>query len=753
MENKYYFSPWEDEFLLNIATVKEKITLVAPFVKFSTIKKIFSFLPTDKKIELTLITRFTKQVFLQKSSDLELFNYLVNYDFENITNKCYRLNNLHSKIYIIDSEKLFITSSNLSYSGFIKNHEVAIEINNPTEIKMIKAELQPLMNEEHTIKDFDINDMSEILHLENVKNFKERKPVYKDAETDETENDLIIKDEKTLILQNIDTIINNKNKSIQKQIQQNEILENVTKFKQRSRIEMMFLDNKEFSTVGLRIDDSREFDQLAAKDLKILEDRIRNLFSVEINGQKDFLDDLVASFIHLNWIKNFKDIAPNTNTSRKRLFQILGNSIFKLIVDLEIIKTKSFTANQNQVLNDIARYTRTNYSFEDVLKQINCNVFLYTNDITVNFSSTIFAELMGVLYYYLGYDKFIKLFNQYLNIMDQYVLDEYQSIVYKTLLQELTQTKFGLPRYELVKEVGEDHNKVFFYEVYIKNNLFGSASGYSKKQAQEDAAEVASKKYLKEFGYLDEKSKTIKLKKYRISNSRILELEKLNKLLFKPIKNLTLLDIVFTHTSYIKAHPESRDNSNLAYLGSRLEEFCRISKTITSYKELNDDGLKDCLEMFKNIKVSSCLENYFDKHNFKNYVLGNFETIGMPQSIKVTVIQALIAVHYFEYGISDTIKLVFKMWDLYKVGAQIHQDYTGMLQDIIQKEFKEKKIVYETIKEFGLDNSKRFELGCLIDDILYGSGIASNKKEARRLAAKNTLENKDFIEKFIAVSQ
>lgn len=59
----------------------------------------------------------------------------------------------------------------------------------------------------------------------------------------------------------------------------------------------------------------------------------------------------------------------------------------------------------------------------------------------------------------------------------------------KTQLQEMTQEIFKtLPKYELIEEIGEEHNKIFKIAVFIKNKFYGIGVGKSKKEAEKDAA-------------------------------------------------------------------------------------------------------------------------------------------------------------------------------------------------------------------------------------------------------------------------
>ena len=69
---------------------------------------------------------------------------------------------------------------------------------------------------------------------------------------------------------------------------------------------------------------------------------------------------------------------------------------------------------------------------------------------------------------------------------------------YKTELQELVQRKAdGHVSYELTGENGPDHQKVFYFTVYINGEAAGEGSGRSKKEAEQAAACAALEKLRK----------------------------------------------------------------------------------------------------------------------------------------------------------------------------------------------------------------------------------------------------------------
>jgi len=66
---------------------------------------------------------------------------------------------------------------------------------------------------------------------------------------------------------------------------------------------------------------------------------------------------------------------------------------------------------------------------------------------------------------------------------------------YKSFLQELSQKDYKcLPIYELIRENGPDHKKIFCVNVKIKEKKYGTGFGENKKEAEQEAAKATLKK-------------------------------------------------------------------------------------------------------------------------------------------------------------------------------------------------------------------------------------------------------------------
>ena len=66
---------------------------------------------------------------------------------------------------------------------------------------------------------------------------------------------------------------------------------------------------------------------------------------------------------------------------------------------------------------------------------------------------------------------------------------------YKSLLQEWCQKKHKqVPVYQIKKEKGEEHNKIFYAEVFVHSQLYGGGYSSQKKNAEQVAAKQALQK-------------------------------------------------------------------------------------------------------------------------------------------------------------------------------------------------------------------------------------------------------------------
>lgn len=98
--------------------------------------------------------------------------------------------------------------------------------------------------------------------------------------------------------------------------------------------------------------------------------------------------------------------------------------------------------------------------------------------------------LLGAMYLEAGFERTQKFIDKILSKRKRMVLADH-----KSRLQEWAQKKYKIPpSYSVRHSYGPDHAKIFEIDVAISNEVLGSGSGKSKKEAEQAAAKDAIKR-------------------------------------------------------------------------------------------------------------------------------------------------------------------------------------------------------------------------------------------------------------------
>lgn len=246
----------------------------------------------------------------------------------------------------------------------------------------------------------------------------------------------------------------------------------------------------------------------------------------------------------------------------------------------------------------------------------------------VSIIRTCHARLLGALALTLPYGELRKFFSSHYT---RTPLPLTAGMSHKTVLQEFSQGKhLGVPAYRVVQESGPGHAKVFEVQVRVKNYPDATASGGSKKEAEELAAEKWLKSHAR--AYLEERTlqnayhRKLSVKANSL-DSEILRNESISALKFfgLPDNCAVLVRRAMTHPSLrlIKRLPEYEDNRALAVFGNLIlhagfghylssqfftsTEFAARRHSIALYagKAISSEALNpfvEALEIRKNVK-------------------------------------------------------------------------------------------------------------------------------------------------------
>lgn len=179
--------------------------------------------------------------------------------------------------------------------------------------------------------------------------------------------------------------------------------------------------------------------------------------------------------------------------------EFLGDAVIDLYVG-EILFHTFINDNEGDLSKKRAEAVRES-SLAKMAKKLNLQEFIQMGKGEVKNSghlnprilSSCFEALVGALYIDAGTEVTKKIINKlFQDYIDHTLRGGSFDHDYKSLLQEKTQKNLKLaPQYELVKEEGPSHDKIFFVKVLLNKNILATAHGKSKKEAEQRAAHKA----------------------------------------------------------------------------------------------------------------------------------------------------------------------------------------------------------------------------------------------------------------------
>lgn len=205
------------------------------------------------------------------------------------------------------------------------------------------------------------------------------------------------------------------------------------------------------------------------------------------------------------------------------------------------------------------------------------------------------------------------------------------------------------------------------------------------------------------------------------------------------IQDEKLYKTAFSHSSYAHEAKNKLDYERLEFLGDAVLELSVSDYLYRNMKFKEGDMTK--------IRASYVCENalyeYAKDLNLSNYILvGHGEEKDGGRNKKVImadIFEALMGAIYLDLGFETVKKVILDIIVPYILDPNItfFNDYKSALQEYVQTE--QRNLVYELINEEGPSHNKTFTIVVKIDDIIYGKGIASSKKEAEQEAAHDAL--------------
>ncbi|MGL5123520.1 MAG: ribonuclease III [Fusobacteriaceae bacterium] len=230
------------------------------------------------------------------------------------------------------------------------------------------------------------------------------------------------------------------------------------------------------------------------KNYKELEEKIGYTFS-----NKSFLETafIHRSFGNENW--RYKNI----NNER---MELLGDAVLDLVVTEYLYK--SFANSSEGELAKLKSMVVSEPVLARISKELGFGEFLLLSkgeEMTggrerSSILGDCFESMLGAVYLDSDFMTAKKVALGHIKYWIDNVDDNEEILDYKTILQEYSQKEYKIvPIYEVIKETGPDHQKIFEIIVRIGKNtldnpIYGKGIGKNKKLAEQSAAKDLSKK-------------------------------------------------------------------------------------------------------------------------------------------------------------------------------------------------------------------------------------------------------------------
>jgi len=207
---------------------------------------------------------------------------------------------------------------------------------------------------------------------------------------------------------------------------------------------------------------------------------------------------LLQAFCHRSYLNEH----PEWKLGHNERLEFLGDAVIEILVT-EYLFFKFPKAEEGFLTN--LRAALVNFqNLSSIAKKLNFEKYLLLSkgekkDQSQKAKDSILADafeaLVGAIYLDQGKEKAQEFLEQFLFPTLDEILKNKSFKDPKSLFQEKAQAIFNItPTYQILKEWGPDHNKMFEAGVFLKEKLIAKGIGSSKQEAETEAAKKALEK-------------------------------------------------------------------------------------------------------------------------------------------------------------------------------------------------------------------------------------------------------------------
>lgn len=226
----------------------------------------------------------------------------------------------------------------------------------------------------------------------------------------------------------------------------------------------------------------------------------------------------------------------------------------------------------------------------------------------------------------------------------------------------------------------------------------------------------------------------------------ILGLEEFQEKLGYKFKDISYLELAFTHTTYVFEHKGQHYESNqrLEFVGDGVLD-CVVGSEIYKRKPYVDEGyLSKTRSLIVCEKSLAKVARQLDMGKLLLLGKGEAFTGGHDKdSTLADAFESVVAAVYFDGGYREAERIVMKNLqdtiDLALAG-KIFLDYKSRLLEIAQEKNNQHVITFEIVNERGPAHMREFDAEVYADGIFLSRATGKSKKDAEQNAAKDAID-------------
>lgn len=216
------------------------------------------------------------------------------------------------------------------------------------------------------------------------------------------------------------------------------------------------------------------------------------------------------------------------------------------------------------------------------------------------------------------------------------------------------------------------------------------------------------------------------------------KMEQLQERIGYYFRDLKLLRQALSHSSYANEHRQehAKDNERLEFLGDAVLEVASSEFLFLEYPKMPEG---DMTKLRASLVCEPTLARCAREIALPEFLLlgkGEEHTGGRQRdSIVSDALEAVIGAIYLDGGFASAKDFVRKFILTDIEHKKLFYDSKTILQEIVQRDYKEEEVCYKLTGEEGPDHAKRFLVEVRIGGRTEGSGAGSTKKAAEQEAA------------------